>query len=56
MKVAVIETFQDKITGAHYSKGDVINITDTKRVDAMLNMKLVEVAEPKVTKKAKAED
>lgn len=51
MKVTVIEKFQDAITGAHYSKGDVIDVTDQKRIDNMVSNNLVEVAEPKVAKK-----
>lgn len=52
MKVTVIKTFQDAITGQHYHAGDVINITDAKRVSAMEDLKLVEVTEQKITKKA----
>jgi len=51
MKVTVIETFQDALTGGHYSVGDVIDISDQKRIDNMVDKKLVEVAEPKVSKK-----
>lgn len=43
MKVTVIEIFADKFTGEVYQVGDVINIKDQKRVDDLVERKLVKV-------------
>lgn len=45
MKVTVIEMFQDSMTGKYHKTGDQIEISDAKRVDKLVDMKLVEVIE-----------
>lgn len=54
MKVTVIEMFQDKNTGEYYDKGQMIEISDSKRVDELVSAKVVEVtAKPETTSKAR---
>lgn len=54
MKVTVIEIFQDKETGNHYQKGDVLEIKDSKRADELVQanvVKMMESSKPKKTTK-----
>lgn len=56
MKVTVIEIYQDKNTLEHHQIGDVLDIKDQKRVDELVEAKVVKVVESsKPTKKTTKE-
>lgn len=42
MKVTVIQMFQDIETGAYHNPGDTVEVSDSKRVDELVNHGLVE--------------
>lgn len=45
MKVTVIEIYQDKNTLDHHQVGEVLDIKDSKRVDELVEAKVVKVVE-----------
>lgn len=53
MKVTVIQMFQDIETGAYHKPGDTVEVSDSKRVDELVNHGLVEVTEDAPSKPKK---
>lgn len=45
MKVTVIEIYQDKNTLEHHNVGEILDIKDSKRVDELVEAKVVKVME-----------
>lgn len=45
MKVTVTEIYQDKYTLEHHQIGEVLDIKDSKRVDELVEAKVVKVME-----------
>lgn len=51
MKVTVIEIFQDKETGNHHQIGETIDVKDSKRLDELVQAKVVKMVESSKPKK-----